>query len=252
MRRRRAGRWPTPSTPRASWPRLLEGGAARLTVECRRRRLADQTETCRSKPTQPWSCWSRIVPSPARPSGSSITRPLLAVGRRRRSRRAVGCAGRHWSKRSWRSTGWHRRASAASYRSTSRRPSRPCTQLAAKLGVPARFLTAERLLDETARLATPSEIVFRETGCWGVAEGAALAAVGPEGRLLVPKRKGERVTLRRRPGAGRPRSRQPSAGRRAGSPSSASARATCAGARARPSGCWPRPRSWSATVSIST
>ena len=44
------------------------------------------------------------------------------------------------------------------------------------------------------RLATPSEIVFRETGCWGVAEGAALAAVGPEGRLLVPKRKGERVT----------------------------------------------------------
>ena len=36
--------------------------------------------------------------------------------------------------------------------------------------------------------------MFRETGCWGVAEGAALAAVGPEGRLLVPKRKGERVT----------------------------------------------------------
>ena len=66
--------------------------------------------------------------------------------------------------------------------------------LAATLGVPARFFAADRLLAETARLATPSEIVFRETGCWGVAEGAALAAVGPEGRLLVPKRKGERVT----------------------------------------------------------
>ena len=35
---------------------------------------------------------------------------------------------------------------------------------------------------------------MRETGCWGVAEGAALAAVGAEGVLLVPKRKGERVT----------------------------------------------------------
>jgi cobalt-precorrin 5A hydrolase/precorrin-3B C17-methyltransferase len=66
--------------------------------------------------------------------------------------------------------------------------------LAAGLGVAARFLTPERLLAETPRLATPSELVFRETGCWGVAEGAALAAVGPAGRLLVPKRKGERVT----------------------------------------------------------
>ena len=67
--------------------------------------------------------------------------------------------------------------------------------LAARLGVPARFFPAERLLEETDRLTARSEIVFRETGCWGVAEGAALAAAGPEGRLLVPKRKGERVTL---------------------------------------------------------
>jgi cobalt-precorrin 5A hydrolase/precorrin-3B C17-methyltransferase len=66
--------------------------------------------------------------------------------------------------------------------------------LAAMLGVPARFFAADRLLEETPRLASPSEIVFRETGCWGVAEGAALAAVGPSGSLLVPKRKGERVT----------------------------------------------------------
>jgi cobalt-precorrin 5A hydrolase/precorrin-3B C17-methyltransferase len=66
--------------------------------------------------------------------------------------------------------------------------------LAARLGVPARFFPAERLLVETERLSGRSEVVFRETGCWGVAEGAALAAVGEEGRLLVPKRKGERVT----------------------------------------------------------
>ena len=44
------------------------------------------------------------------------------------------------------------------------------------------FSTA-RLLEETPRLANPSEIVFRETGCWGVAEGAALAAVVVGGRL---------------------------------------------------------------------
>ena len=67
--------------------------------------------------------------------------------------------------------------------------------LAAGLGVPARFLPAERLLAETARLTAPSETVFRETGCWGVAEGAALAAVGPAGRLVVPKRKGRGVTV---------------------------------------------------------
>ena len=67
-------------------------------------------------------------------------------------------------------------------------------ELAARLGVPARFFAAERLLKETPRLASPSEVVLRETGCWGVAEGAALAAVGLAGRLLAPKRKGERVT----------------------------------------------------------
>ena len=66
--------------------------------------------------------------------------------------------------------------------------------LAEDLSVPARFFGADRLLEETDRLASRSEVVMRETGCWGVAEGAALAAVGASGYLLVPKRKGERVT----------------------------------------------------------
>ena len=66
--------------------------------------------------------------------------------------------------------------------------------LAASLGVPARFFPAERLLDETSRLTTRSEAVFRATGCWGVAEGAALAAAGPGGQLVVPKRKSARAT----------------------------------------------------------
>jgi cobalt-precorrin 5A hydrolase/precorrin-3B C17-methyltransferase len=66
--------------------------------------------------------------------------------------------------------------------------------LAASLGVPARFLDRGALARETPRLATPSALVEREVGVAGVAEAAALAAAGPTGRLIVPKRKGERVT----------------------------------------------------------
>jgi cobalt-precorrin 5A hydrolase/precorrin-3B C17-methyltransferase len=61
-------------------------------------------------------------------------------------------------------------------------------------GVPVRFFDAARLEAETSRLATPSDIVFRETGCHGVAEGAALAAVGEAGRLVLPKRRTARST----------------------------------------------------------
>jgi len=66
--------------------------------------------------------------------------------------------------------------------------------LAAALGAPARFFSASRLLAETARLSERSLAAFRATGCWGVAEGAALAAAGPGGMLIVPKRKSRRAT----------------------------------------------------------
>lgn len=65
---------------------------------------------------------------------------------------------------------------------------------AAHFGVPARFFSTARLEAETPRLANPSDLVFRETGCHGVAEGAALAAAGDEATLLVPKIKGRRAT----------------------------------------------------------
>jgi len=71
----------------------------------------------------------------------------------------------------------------------------PAVHAAAKaLGVPARFFDAARLEAEAPRLATPSEVVFQEVGCHGVAEGAALAAAGPDGALLVPKRRSARAT----------------------------------------------------------
>ncbi|MEF2547555.1 precorrin-3B C(17)-methyltransferase [Aurantimonas sp. E1-2-R+4] len=61
-------------------------------------------------------------------------------------------------------------------------------------GVPARFFTALELEAEAGRLENPSDIVFAETGCHGVAEGAALATAGADGRLVVAKRKSRRVT----------------------------------------------------------
>lgn len=66
--------------------------------------------------------------------------------------------------------------------------------LAARLNVPARFFSAATLERETPRLANPSAVVFAATGCHGVAEGAALAAAGPRGRLVVPKQKSAHAT----------------------------------------------------------
>lgn len=66
--------------------------------------------------------------------------------------------------------------------------------LAEHLGVPARFFDADRLNAEAARLKNPSDIVLREVGCPGVAEGAALACAGPDGELLIEKTKSKRAT----------------------------------------------------------
>ncbi len=60
---------------------------------------------------------------------------------------------------------------------------------AARLGVPFRLFTAAELEAQADRLATPSEVVFAEVGCHGVAEGAALAAAGDAGELMIPKEK---------------------------------------------------------------
>lgn len=66
--------------------------------------------------------------------------------------------------------------------------------LARTLEVPARFFPADALEAEASRLKTPSDVVFAEVGCHGVAEGAALAAAGPAAELLVAKHKSARAT----------------------------------------------------------
>ena len=66
--------------------------------------------------------------------------------------------------------------------------------LAAHLGVAARFFDAATLEAEAPRLENPSRAVFAAVGCHGVAEGAALAAAGAGGELVVAKAKGARAT----------------------------------------------------------
>ena len=66
--------------------------------------------------------------------------------------------------------------------------------LGKSLRAPIRFFSAERLESETPRIANPSEAVFREVGCHGVAEASALAGAGPGAELRVEKRKCARAT----------------------------------------------------------
>tara|TARA_R100000322_G_scaffold162647_3_gene125656 strand:- start:48814 stop:50655 length:1842 start_codon:yes stop_codon:yes gene_type:complete len=66
--------------------------------------------------------------------------------------------------------------------------------LARDLGVPLKVFSADELEAMTPRLATPSEVVFAEVGCHGVAEGAALASAGEDAILAVTKRKTANTT----------------------------------------------------------
>ncbi len=66
--------------------------------------------------------------------------------------------------------------------------------LAGSLNVPLTFFDAQTLNAQTPRLATPSDVVFAEVGTHGVSEAAALCGVGPEGSLLVNKRKSANAT----------------------------------------------------------
>ena len=66
--------------------------------------------------------------------------------------------------------------------------------VAGRLGVEARFFTAAEVEAEAPRLANPSQVVFDAVGVHGVAEGAALAAVGADGALIVEKTASKRAT----------------------------------------------------------
>ena len=67
--------------------------------------------------------------------------------------------------------------------------------LAHELGVPARFFPRHCLADQEERLKHPSEIVRQAVGVAGVAEAAALAAVGADGELVLEKCVTGRATI---------------------------------------------------------
>ena len=67
--------------------------------------------------------------------------------------------------------------------------------LADSLDKPFRVFEAAILEAETPRLQNPSDVVFSETGCHGVAEGSALALAGPDGDLILPKQKDPKHTV---------------------------------------------------------
>jgi len=66
--------------------------------------------------------------------------------------------------------------------------------LARELGLEMRLFDAPALEARAGDLATPSDTVFAEVGCHGVAEGAALAGAGAGSRLWMPKRKTAHAT----------------------------------------------------------
>jgi cobalt-precorrin 5A hydrolase / precorrin-3B C17-methyltransferase len=68
-------------------------------------------------------------------------------------------------------------------------------EAADKLGLALRFFPRERLAQVAPRLKRPSAVVQRAVGVPGVAEAAALLAVGPRGRLIVSKRKSRAATV---------------------------------------------------------
>ncbi|WLH14676.1 cobalamin biosynthesis protein [Pseudomonas hefeiensis] len=72
-------------------------------------------------------------------------------------------------------------------------------ELAEQLKLPLTCFNAGQLSSYQARLSHRSEIAFERTGCYGIAESAALALADRLGTtpatLLIPRQKGPGVTL---------------------------------------------------------
>lgn len=72
-------------------------------------------------------------------------------------------------------------------------------ELAGQLALPLTCFSAEQLSGYEQRLGHRSEIAFERTGCYGIAESAALALADqlgtPPATLLVPRQRGPMSTL---------------------------------------------------------
>lgn len=72
-------------------------------------------------------------------------------------------------------------------------------ELAEQLALPLTCFSAEQLVGYQERLSHRSQITFERTGCYGIAESAALALADQLGTtpatLLIPRQKGPKSTL---------------------------------------------------------
>ena len=70
-------------------------------------------------------------------------------------------------------------------------------ELARRLRLPLTVFSAQQLTSHEAQLTHRSLTAFEHTGCYGVAESAALALASRSGpaRLLIPRVKNQRVTF---------------------------------------------------------
>jgi len=72
-------------------------------------------------------------------------------------------------------------------------------ELAEQLGLPMSFFSSEQLRPYQSQLSHHSQIAFERTGCYGVAESAALALAGQlvnaPVKLLIPRQKYAQATL---------------------------------------------------------
>jgi cobalt-precorrin 5A hydrolase len=72
-------------------------------------------------------------------------------------------------------------------------------ELAEQLGLPLMFFSSEQLAGYHTRLSHRSDIAFERTGCYGIAESAALALAEQltqaPAKLLIPRQKYAQATL---------------------------------------------------------
>lgn len=80
-----------------------------------------------------------------------------------------------------------------------KRDERGLLELAGQLALPLTCFSVEQLAGYEQRLSHRSEIAFERTGCYGIAESAALALADQLGRspatLLITRQKGPKSTL---------------------------------------------------------
>lgn len=69
--------------------------------------------------------------------------------------------------------------------------------LAQQLGLPVHFFSAQQLAGHESQLSHRSQIAFEHTGCYGVAESAALALASQTGaaELLITRQKNPQATF---------------------------------------------------------